>query len=68
MTTPAYADCAADIKKAEARLASNAGQSGRQLILQHLIMAKEKLVKGKKKGCAKQVKKAHIKMDKRGWH
>ena len=72
MTTPASAgwkeDCAAAIQKVELRLASNAGQKGRIHVRQFIDKAIEKLAKGKKKGCANQVKKAHAKMDKKGWN
>ena len=68
MTTPAYADCAADLKKAWERLDENMGQKGRLRIKMDLEKAEEKLAKGKKKGCANQVKKAIKKMDTKGWH
>ena len=70
MATPAYADCAADIKKAQERLDGAQGQKniGRFKIQMKLDRAKEDLEKGNKEKCAERVKKANKKMDKKGLH
>ena len=69
MATPAYADCAADINKAQERLDRAKGQKiGRFKIQMTLDRAKEALEKGNKEKCAERVKKANKKMDKKGLH
>ena len=67
MTTPAYADCAAEIEKLEVRI-SVLGTMGslRQNIENKIIKAKKFLEKGKKKKCLKLAKKAGNLMDSKG--
>ena len=63
--TPAYADCAEDIEKLEKRLLLVGDQvAWRNSVLSFIVVAKDALEKGKKKKCAKMVKKADKLMSK----
>jgi len=64
---PAYADCAADIKKLEDRLQAMDSRDQQTARIRGFIeKAKELNAKGKKKGCAKQAKLADQKLAEKG--
>ena len=67
MTTPAYADCAADLERLQINVETLGPRSGvRQKVEGWIYKARQKLKKGNEKGCAKLVKKGEKKMKKEG--